>query len=391
MLGAERLLADRERALKERLGLGVAAGGLVEIGQIAETIGDLRVLRAESLLVDSEGALEERLGLTVTAGGLVETGQVIEPGGEVGVLQPQRLLADRERTRIERLGLGVAAGVLVEQGEVVEVGAEPDILGRQSCLVQGQDAACHVHGRPVIAGTPGGSGPARQAVGERFRIRLRREPDRLGVVASCVSIADLGHHQIAVLRCSFRSGQLARVEIGLQPRHGSLHLLDGRKVTRLGQVQELLGPGEIAPLESLLGLLLEPLHFGIGRARGLEPGQQILVALGDLDQLGLELLRRHIGLAQDGEEPPDRFGAHTARSRDQRIEPVQELGIVSGPPGNGETHELGELLVGNAADDADGAVRDTATHGRGTVGGFGPVAEKLGRCRPGRGQSGEGE
>ena len=177
----------------------------------------------------------------------------------------------------------------------------------------------------------------------------------------------------------------------MQPRHGSLHLLDGRKVTRLGQVQELLGPSEIAPLESLLGLFLEPLHFGIDRARGLDPSQQILVALGDFDQLGLELLRRHIGLAQDGEEPPDRFGAHTARNRDQRIEPVQEFGIVSGPPGNGETHELGEQLGGNAADDGERTVRDIIAHGQGTVGGFGPVAEELGRCGAGRGQSGEGE
>ena len=63
------------------------------------------MIRAESLLIDSEGALEERLGLAVAAGGLVERGQIVEPGGEVGVLGAESLLADREGALEERLGL----------------------------------------------------------------------------------------------------------------------------------------------------------------------------------------------------------------------------------------------------------------------------------------------
>jgi hypothetical protein len=40
MLGAERLFADGEGALKERLGLAVTAGGPVEFGQVVEGQGN---------------------------------------------------------------------------------------------------------------------------------------------------------------------------------------------------------------------------------------------------------------------------------------------------------------------------------------------------------------
>ena len=50
MLGAERLLADRQRALVERLGLRVGAGGLVQRGEIVERGGGVGMLGAERLL-----------------------------------------------------------------------------------------------------------------------------------------------------------------------------------------------------------------------------------------------------------------------------------------------------------------------------------------------------
>ena len=67
MLGAERLLPDRERALIERLGLGVAALGIVEHGQVVEARRHLGMLGAERLLPNGERALIERLGLGVAA------------------------------------------------------------------------------------------------------------------------------------------------------------------------------------------------------------------------------------------------------------------------------------------------------------------------------------
>ena len=79
MLGAEGLLVDGDGALVERLGLAVAAGGPVELGQVVEPGGNVRVLGAEGLLVDGDGALEERLGLGVAAGGPVEQARLLRP------------------------------------------------------------------------------------------------------------------------------------------------------------------------------------------------------------------------------------------------------------------------------------------------------------------------
>ena len=67
MLGAEHLLADGERALVERLGLRVGAGGAVELGEMVERAGSVGMLGAERLLSDGERALVERLSLRVGA------------------------------------------------------------------------------------------------------------------------------------------------------------------------------------------------------------------------------------------------------------------------------------------------------------------------------------
>ena len=46
-IGSERLLHDRQRALVERLGLGVLTLGLIERRQVVETDGYVRVVGAE--------------------------------------------------------------------------------------------------------------------------------------------------------------------------------------------------------------------------------------------------------------------------------------------------------------------------------------------------------
>src|SRR5712671_1495981 len=50
--GAERLLANRQRALVERLRLGIVALGFVEHGQVVQAHGDIGVVGAERLLPD---------------------------------------------------------------------------------------------------------------------------------------------------------------------------------------------------------------------------------------------------------------------------------------------------------------------------------------------------
>ena len=51
---------------KERLGLRVGAGGLVQLGENVERESDVGMLGAERLLADGERALQERLGLVWT-------------------------------------------------------------------------------------------------------------------------------------------------------------------------------------------------------------------------------------------------------------------------------------------------------------------------------------
>jgi hypothetical protein len=63
---AEGLLADRQRALVERLGLDVPALLCVERGQVVEAVGDVGMVWAECLLLDRQGTLEQRLGSTDT-------------------------------------------------------------------------------------------------------------------------------------------------------------------------------------------------------------------------------------------------------------------------------------------------------------------------------------
>jgi hypothetical protein len=57
VLGAKRLLANRQAALVERLGLRIATLVVVEHRQVVEAGGDLAVLGAERLLPDREAAL----------------------------------------------------------------------------------------------------------------------------------------------------------------------------------------------------------------------------------------------------------------------------------------------------------------------------------------------
>jgi hypothetical protein len=67
------------------------------------------MVRSERLLVDREGALEERLGVGIAALIGVQHGEVVEVGGDVGMVRSERLLVDRDGAFEERLGVGIAA------------------------------------------------------------------------------------------------------------------------------------------------------------------------------------------------------------------------------------------------------------------------------------------
>ena len=77
MVRWQTFLKDREGACKQRLGLGGAVSSPVEHGQVVEPAGEVGVLGAERLLVDGDGTLEEWLGRLVAAGDLIERGQLL--------------------------------------------------------------------------------------------------------------------------------------------------------------------------------------------------------------------------------------------------------------------------------------------------------------------------
>ena len=67
MLLAEHPLAGLERALVERLGLAIAALGLIQLRQIVHACERIGMLLAEHPLAGLERALVERLGLAIAA------------------------------------------------------------------------------------------------------------------------------------------------------------------------------------------------------------------------------------------------------------------------------------------------------------------------------------
>jgi hypothetical protein len=70
----------------ERLGLGVAALGAIELGEVVEGSADVGVVGAQRLLVDGQRALVERLGLGVATLGLIYICQPRDGRGIFGVV-----------------------------------------------------------------------------------------------------------------------------------------------------------------------------------------------------------------------------------------------------------------------------------------------------------------
>ena len=107
MVCAERLLADRQRALVEPLGVGVLALRPVHVGQVVEGLRHIGMAGAERLLPDRQRTLVEPLGVGVLALRLVHERQVVEGGAVIGVVDAKtrlhhgfKLLRFHERCRI---------------------------------------------------------------------------------------------------------------------------------------------------------------------------------------------------------------------------------------------------------------------------------------------------
>ena len=90
--------------LKEPFGLGVLAFLVVQDGQTDEGVGHIGVVFAERLLADRQRALVEYLGVGVLALRPAYNGQVVKNLSHIGVVCAERLLADRQRALQECLG-----------------------------------------------------------------------------------------------------------------------------------------------------------------------------------------------------------------------------------------------------------------------------------------------
>ena len=65
MIGTERFFADRQRALVERLGVGIAALVVVKHRQIVQRLRDIGMIGTKRLFSDRQRALVERLGVGI--------------------------------------------------------------------------------------------------------------------------------------------------------------------------------------------------------------------------------------------------------------------------------------------------------------------------------------
>ncbi|MGY4346569.1 hypothetical protein ACVWXM_003036 [Bradyrhizobium sp. GM7.3] len=108
MLARQSLLANGERALEQRLSLGVAALPLVERGEVAQFGSDQRGFETERLFHQHDGALVERLRQIVVALTGMNLAEVVQRGGEFATCVA--LLQVRDHTLRQRQCFRISAG-----------------------------------------------------------------------------------------------------------------------------------------------------------------------------------------------------------------------------------------------------------------------------------------
>src|SRR5437899_11709885 len=86
MIRAEGLLSDRQRALKQWLGLCVLTLGLVQRREVIQARGYIGMIWADRFLYDRQRTLEEWLGLRVLTLSLVQLREVIQAPGYIGMI-----------------------------------------------------------------------------------------------------------------------------------------------------------------------------------------------------------------------------------------------------------------------------------------------------------------
>ena len=102
MLGAQHLLVNRQRALKEGPRPRKVAVVSEQAGEVVEARPRIGMLGAESPLADGQRALVERPRPHNVALVLEQAGEVVEAGRGSGMLGPQRFFTHGKRALVER-------------------------------------------------------------------------------------------------------------------------------------------------------------------------------------------------------------------------------------------------------------------------------------------------
>ena len=91
---------DKDFQMSPAEGFGVveAVGGLIELGEIVQVAGDIRVVGAEGGFVDFEGAEQEGFGVGEAVGGFIELGEIVQADGDVGVIGTEGFFKNLQRT-----------------------------------------------------------------------------------------------------------------------------------------------------------------------------------------------------------------------------------------------------------------------------------------------------
>src|SRR3984893_14314087 len=110
----------------------------IEPREVVEAHAQFRLVGAERVFADGEGTLEERLGLRVPALREIEPGEVVEAHAQFRLVGAERVFADGEGTLEERLGLRVPALREIEPREVVEARAHIRVVGAEHLFVDGE-------------------------------------------------------------------------------------------------------------------------------------------------------------------------------------------------------------------------------------------------------------
>ena len=155
VIGAELRLSLLQRRLVDRDRLGDATGGPVGSGEVVAAGERVGVVGAELRLAQLQRRLEDRDRLGEAAAASIGVGKVAAAGERVGVVGAERRLADRPRLAVGLLGLRVQAQAEIRLAQRVEQGPLGRLRAGKALFESGQGLVEDVGDLHVLAFGPG--------------------------------------------------------------------------------------------------------------------------------------------------------------------------------------------------------------------------------------------